>query len=44
MFILQIYQVIFYWEKKFRGPVSVVELVEVLKVANLYEVAMKLDQ
>ena len=44
MFILEIYQVIFYWEKKFRGRASVEELVEVLKKANLHDVAMKLDQ
>ena len=44
MFVLQIYQVIFQWENKFRGGVSVAELVEVLKEANLHEVAMKLDQ
>ena len=44
MFILQICQVIFHWENKFPGLVSVAELVEVLKEANLHDIAMKLDQ
>ena len=44
MFVLQIYRVILQWENRFKGPVLVGELVEVLNEANLHEVAWKLDQ
>jgi len=41
-YIFQIYRVIYQWENKFPGQVTVGELVEVLKKANLLNVAVKL--